>query len=114
MQSIILDTLDRLEGFHASRNLVSTAQSYFDAAVGKKNSAALPLICIHLSCVSCKIQAPMSSIIKNLPVEKDTYVLRYHEVSKYLNIPEPAIVITKSDIYRLYKNSELYMEASRL
>jgi hypothetical protein len=114
MQSIILLTLERLEGFQASRELVSTAQSFYDAAVGKKNSAVLPLICIHLACVSSKIQAPVSSILNNLPIEKDNYVFRYHQVSQYLNIPEPAIVITNSDVYRLYKNSELFMEASRL
>ena len=80
-------------GFTANRELLNTATSYYEATVGKLNSAALPLICIHLACNSLQVQAPMSSIFNNLPIDKSRYVNNYDRVSKHLNLPEQTIVI---------------------
>lgn len=86
----ILDSFKKLQ-FTANKSLLSKAQGLYAAALGKHNTAALPLVCIHLACNCCNIPAPVSLILNNLPIAKDKYVARYHEVSQFLNIPPPSI-----------------------
>lgn len=88
----VRDTLKRLQ-FTANNKLLCKAQGYYAASVRMYNMAALPLVCIHLACNTLNIPAPVSSIFQNLPISKDNYVSRYHEVSKHLNIPPSFITL---------------------